>query len=431
MSITIAVLNIAWLYFIAFSIWKKEQVFLKKYFWPTLLLKLVAGICVGLVYTYYYASGDTFGFFYDATHLTTLARNDLPGYIHFLWTSDQSCDIFNKLIFTEERSLFFVKILSVVNLLTNDNYWISSLYFSFASFAGSWLVMKRVAELRPAASGAAIISFLLLPSAIFWSSGIIKESIAMAALFYLSAVFVKVWMKKRSGVSEGLMVIMAGWVLWNLKYYYLAIFLPVVITVLLSGFIIQSFRVKNFVYECMISFSIFIIPLFLISFIHPNFYLDRFMEVVVQSNEAFTTISDPGDVIHYKDLRPVPMSILFNSPWALFSGLYRPFLLEADTFFQLLVSLENLVLLLMSAFALIRLRYMSMAPNRIISLGIMVYVLLLCVFLALSTPNFGTLARYRVAYYPFFVFLVINDNPLTAKWNKLWQSFFSYLASKR
>jgi len=36
----------------------------------------------------------------------------------------------------------------------------------------------------------------------------------------------------------------------------------------------------------------------------------------------------------------------------------------------------------------------------------------LAVFLALSTPNFGTLSRYRVGFIPFFVFLTACGNVL-------------------
>jgi hypothetical protein len=34
------------------------------------------------------------------------------------------------------------------------------------------------------------------------------------------------------------------------------------------------------------------------------------------------------------------------------------------------------------------------------------------VFLALSTPNFGTLSRYRAGFLPFFVFVIAYRNPI-------------------
>jgi hypothetical protein len=41
--------------------------------------------------------------------------------------------------------------------------------------------------------------------------------------------------------------------------------------------------------------------------------------------------------------------------------------------------------------------------------------MLLAIFLALSTPNFGTLSRYKIGFFPFLVFLTLYKNPLLGK----------------
>jgi hypothetical protein len=47
--------------------------------------------------------------------------------------------------------------------------------------------------------------------------------------------------------------------------------------------------------------------------------------------------------------------------------------------------------------------------------SVIVYVSLLCIFLSLSTPNFGTLSRYRVGFISFFFLLVAGRHPLLNK----------------
>lgn len=374
-------------------------------------IKLAAGISVGLVYKYYYETGDTFGFFQDAVILTSTAKNDIFGFLGFLWNSE-SPELLHRLVFTEPRSLFFVKILSLINLLTHDNYWVSSLYFSLVSFLGAWMLTKRVCQLLPDARIAAIVSFLLLPSVVFWSSGIVKESLASAALFYLSSVFISIWMGRKLKYSDGLMSLFSIWMLWKIKYYYLAVFLPVVVAVLLSRYLIRILKVRSFVSECFIWLMVFTVPLFLVTFFHPNFYLDRLAQVIISNNQAFTSISETRDLIHYHDLRPEVASILVNTPWALFSGLFRPFVTEVSTLFKFLISMENLLLFMLGVTAFSSLKHIAESENHLITFALIVYVILLCVFLALSTPNFGTLVRYRVAYYPFFTFLVMYRNPV-------------------
>jgi hypothetical protein len=53
MKVAILVLNLGFLLFISYRIWRLEKFSLRKFFWPALVLKLVGGICLGFVYTYY------------------------------------------------------------------------------------------------------------------------------------------------------------------------------------------------------------------------------------------------------------------------------------------------------------------------------------------------------------------------------------------
>jgi hypothetical protein len=102
-------------------------------------------------------------------------------------------------------------------------------------------------------------------------------------------------------------------------------------------------------------------------------------------------------------------------PAALFSGLFRPFVVEADTALQFLVSFENLLLVVLFTSALTNMRKLIGSKHRILLFSIIVYTVLLCTFLALSAPNFGTLSRYRVGFLPIFLLLLTIENPLINK----------------
>jgi hypothetical protein len=139
------------------------------------------------------------------------------------------------------------------------------------------------------------------------------------------------------------------------------------------------------------------------------------MSVVVSSYEEFQSISDAEDLIHYNSLKPTPVSIAMNLPFAFFSGLFRPLLTEARTFFQLVIALENMLLLLLFGFALTHARKLIRSKYRMVFISVLMYSFLLCVFLALSTPNFGTLSRYRIGFLPFLLFVLTVENPLVNK----------------
>ena len=415
MKASILVLNLAVLLFISYRIWNLEKSSLRKFFWPALVLKLAGGICLGLVYSYYYSTGDTFNYFHDGVKLASLARTDAASYFGFLWTGDESFPISSELIYKQPRAMFLSKVTSLFGLLTADNYWMIALYFSAISFFSAWSLVQKINRLFEGVQPAAILSFLFFPSVVFWSAGVIKESLAMAALFFLSLIFLKVWKREKLHWTEWLLMLTSLWLLWSLKYYYLAIFLPVVFTTLTLQYLLTKFTLKRLTSKVLLWFLIFTIPILLVSLLHPNFYYERFMEVVVSSYYEFQAISSPDDLIHYNALNATLLSLLKNSPWALFSGLFRPFITEVSTAMQSFSALENLVLLTLTAGALTQIKKLVNSRHRLLLFAIVMYSILLCIFLALSTPNFGTLSRYRVGFLPYFVFLLTIENPVLNK----------------
>jgi hypothetical protein len=427
MKLVFAVFSLLLLLFLSFWIWKREKSSLRIFFWPALLLKLSAGICLGLVYTYYYTVGDTFSYFEDGVKLAALGRTDLGSYISFLWSGDESFLIWPELLFQQPRAMFLSKIASVFCLLTHDNYWIISLYFSAITFICAWWLVKKIAVMHPSAKKPAVIGFLFFPSAVFWSSGLIKESIAMASLFFLSTLFLKAWRKEILQVSEWLSLVLALWFLWNLKYYYLAIFLPVAFTALSVKFLLPRLRIQSLSLKIGLGCLLFFIPILLVSILHPNFYPHRFMGVVVSSYYEFEGISNPEDLIHYTALKATPLSLMKNMPWALLSGLFRPFATEAHGSLQFFASIENLMLLVLFFFALTGVKKLKNSKYSLVLFSIILYSILLCIFLALSTPNFGTLSRYRVGFLPFLVFLLTLENPLISKLETSWSKIIGRL----
>ena len=146
------------------------------------------------------------------------------------------------------------------------------------------------------------------------------------------------------------------------------------------------------------------------SLLHPNFYLHRFLEVLITNHDTFIRISEDHGLIHFHNLHASWASVIVNSPWALFSGLLRPFVWEASGMTALLASLENLVIAILLISALSGFKMKS--PHRLLLLSTIMYIALLCIFLALSTPNLGTLSRYRVGFLPFLIFIISYRNPL-------------------
>jgi len=373
MKAVIVILNLAFLLFVFYRIWGFEKTPLRKFFWPALVLKLISGISLGLLYTYYYSIGDTFLYFKDGVSLAALARSDLASYFEFLSRGDNSNPIWADLVYQQPRAMFLSKITSLFCLLTADNYWLISLYFSGTTFVSAWFLVKKINDLYERVKIGTILGFLFFPSVVFWSAGLIKESVAMAALFFLSLIFLKIWRRERISWTAWFLMLIALWVVWSLKYYYLAIFLPVAFTALAMKYILTKFAIKNLPAKVMLWCLIFTMPLLLMSILHPNFYYERFMEVVVSNYFEFQEISNPEDLIHYEGLKATPLSMLQHSPWAFFSGLFRPFVTEAHTSLQWFLAIENLILLVLAGGAVTQIKKAMISPHRLLLFSIVMY----------------------------------------------------------
>lgn len=412
MTTFFAVINVLVLSFMAFVIWKKDDSSVRSFFWPALTLKLAAGICVGLVYTLYYDSGDTISYFQNGILLADLARDNILSYAKFLWSGNATTAIVAPLAELQPRALFMVKIVSIVNLISHDNYWISSLYLSFVCFLAAWMLVKEIITINATIRNVALVGFLFFPSVVFWSSGLLKESLAMASLFFLAYGVLRRWKRKPLSPWQWMLIPVALWLLWRLKYYYLAVFFPVGFAFLLTDLVLAGRPgVRSYVYLLIWS-SAFIVPLLILSHVTPNFYPSRFLEVVHTSYKEFHAASSVDDLIFYESFQPTIVSVLEHAPKALFSGLFRKLPWEVSTFPQLLSSLENIILLLLSLAAVTGMPRLFRSGHKLLLFSLALYCISLCLFLSLSTPNFGTLSRYRIGFLPFFFLLIGIENPL-------------------
>jgi hypothetical protein len=400
-----AAINIVALTVLFFWLRKK---FPEPIFSIALLLKVLAGIGLGLLYQHYYTSGDTWTFFEDARHAAAMLRANPGEVVNFFWFGDWST-VSQPMATSGLNPMFMLKWVTFFNLVGGDSYWISATYLSLLSFAGAWMLYQSICSIYPSRRSEAALAILLVPTVIFWGSGVIKESLALGALFCLSAFFVRWYVRSEIGIVNLLATLISLWILWYLKYYWLAAWLAVVIP--LSVVKVLSFRsdwVKQHALLCWMIFCF--VAVVGVSVLHPNFYYYRILSVVVDNHNAYAQISAPEDLIQFSSLQPTLFSVVKNAPWAVTSGFFRPFIWETSTLFQAASALENLVLL--GLFVLTAMRFKQWASRfNELHFALLVYLIILSALLALSTPNFGSLSRYRIGFTPFLwlILLVTSD----------------------
>jgi len=379
------------------------QTSLKSFYLPALMLKLIAGVILGLIYFEYYNGGDTVHYDLYAKQMVELAYNSPGNYITSFFAPDTGEGQF----LGETRSQLLINLISLFYLLTGSSYWITSLYFSFISFTTLWWIANLIADKFPGFRKNSAIAFLFVPSVVFWSSGITKESISITCIMLitslaLSHVFgiklVRYWL---------LLLFPAVFVLWMLKYYILIVLLPA----LTIGILYFQLKTK----PTLRIFLIVITPVVILwigGLIHPNLNLEKIALVVYNNNQAYSEISKPDNLIVFQSLKPEIQSLIINFPKAVFYGVVSPFFDFNHNWLKAYVSAENLIILILLLFSLSNLQKLKTTNYSFLIVIAILFIVILAGFLAMSSPNLGTLSRYKVVFMPFLIFIVTIDNPL-------------------
>lgn len=388
---------------------------LRLYYWPGLLLKLVAGLLLGMLYFFYYQGGDTVHYHQDAAALAALAYEDLPAYV--LSLTGNYPEGLQLHYLEQERAMLTAKIFSVFYVFTASNYWITACYLSFLAFASLFLMVKRLVLYRPALQKPAALAFLFWPSFVFWTSGLLKESLSIICIAFIVATFLPyLFGNVKVRLRELLIAILLFLLLFYIKYYYAAMLAPILLCLLAAVWLGRRFHLRKF-----LVWGIFLLALVggvaAAMQLHPNLWASRFPEVWISNYFLMVEISEPGAYVEFEKLQADWRSILRNVPKAIAAGLYAPlYPFDWTNILRLLASAENIVLLLFSLSGLLGWILQQRARISLYGLATLIYILAFALFISIAAPNYGTLLRYRISYHPFFVLLMLTATFQLISW---------------
>ncbi|MGB0525495.1 MAG: hypothetical protein ACPGJS_21140 [Flammeovirgaceae bacterium] len=388
---------------------------LRKHLFPALLIKIIAGIGLGLIYRHHYeALGDTFSYFHDAQLIAAQYDQSPIAYLDFITFSvNDYTEVIHSLQIKNPRGLIFSKLASVSYLLS-ENYWLMSIHFSLFSFLGSWQLANRLTQLFKGKQLLVAISFFYFPSFVFWSSGLLKESVLIGSLFLLMAWLLQ-WIYapkslKLRGIKIGLGLLFL-YLIFKMKYYYLAAFIPCIGLLLIAEWLDKTWAFPAWK-KYMTLFVLLFMLAGLASFVHPNLHADQIITAIVTNNlKMAAETENQTALIQFEALEPNLLSLLQHMPTALWEGLFRPYIWEKGHLFWRFTAFENTLILLL-CFGTIRTLVFSGLSTKPIYQNIIIfsllYILVLAVLLSLAAPNLGNLVRYKTGFMPFLIYLLLH-----------------------
>ena len=364
------------------------------------LLKVMAGIFYGWIGLYYgnlAQMADTWSFHFNGIqeyhllqqnpheYFTNLFHDPYEGGVSKFFDSTGS-------YWNDLKGNLFIKILSVFNIFSFEHYYVNVIFYSFLSLSGPIAIYRVMNDLFPGKKIILLTATFLVPSFLYWTSGIHKEGFIFTGIGLVIYCIYFGLKEKRFGFKRIVFLVAGLLLILTLRNFLIVLFIPALVTWLITNkWPHYSLRIFAGTY------ILFGILFFSIRYLNSNF---DFPQAVVNKQQEFIKLQG-GSTIPIKELKPNAISFLKNTPQAITLSTIRPYPSDVRHILSLAAAIEiNLLLLLFILFLFFRTNGLSSTDLICFCLFFSFSVLLAIGF---SANNLGAIVRYRSIIIPLLV----------------------------
>jgi len=295
------------------------------------------------------------------------------------------------------------------SLLTNDSIYASALIFSFLSFSGSWALYMVFRETFPASlRQRLVITCMGLPSVVYWTSGILKESVAVAGfgwvLFGTHRMF-------RGQYRVGGVAALGGAFLMAMVKPYILIAFGVSAGVFFywrraigrSG----TFRVRPFYF--VLSGSLAVAFLLGLGEVFPRYAISGLADEATRLQVVGARVSGGSNYNLVAAGQSSVLGQIAYAPLALATTLFRPLPFEISGATMAVNAVETTLLTGWLVAVLWRRRWSeiwTLTTRSPLLMFCVSFIVLFGVAVGLASTNLGSLSRYRAPLVPLFASLI-------------------------
>ena len=394
----------------------------RRYFIPGLTAKVVGAIAVGVVYQFYYGggkpSGDTFNYFANAEIIVEAFSDSFStGWKLLLARGEYTPETFQYASrmywFHSSTEYFIIRIVAVLSLLTFSTYSAVAVLFAALTFSGVWALYRSFYKFYPALHGSLALAILFVPSVIFWGSGILKDSVTLGALGWATWAIVRIFFERKGVVVASIILLLALYTIYAVKIYIVLCFLPVA---LLWVFLSNIGQVRSVVLRGLIAPVVLALAITLgyyavlaIGEDNERYALDKLSQTAEITARYLQYVGEKqgGSVYVLGDDYDFSVTgMLRKFPLAVNVTLFRPYLWEVYNPVMLLSALESFLTLLFTLYIFFRtgiIRTIRLATTQPIIIFCLVFAIIFSFAVGISTYNFGSLVRYKIPMFPFYL----------------------------
>lgn len=406
-----------------------------RYYIPALFIKVFGGVSVAVIYHYYYGGGDTVNYFHSSVAMINLASEHFGNFISLLGgnLSSENISKFSgttgySLYLRDEQAFTVVRISTIFVFFGAKMFLPASALVSWFTFSGLWKLYLIFTKAYPHLVRQLAFPILMMPSVVFWGSGILKDSFCLTALAWIIYAAYRLFTADRFHLKYYFIFALFSYILIAIKPY---IFLSasaglfVWITFEWIGKIQSQFlRLISFPFIFMLIIGVAVLFSSRITNAIGGHYssMDVMIERAAVVQEDLTRDYYGGNSFDIGSFEPTLAGIAKKIPAAISAGLFRPFLWESKSILMLMSGVENLAVLLLTIGVLLRVGpfffFRKMIEKPYILVFSVTFSLIFAFAVGLTTANFGALVRYKIPLTPFFVSMLIVVNDLYTRRNK-------------
>ena len=391
------------------SFFRSEKIH-SKYFGLVFILKICAGILLGYLYRIYFNGGDTYVFFSDANRMFEIGKSHPVHFIKMLigFGNQQGLDVYysqlngwNNYEYFYNDSKTIIRINAVIRIFTFGYYNVHIVFFSFLSLIGLNGLYKIFLEAFQEKEKEIFISVFLVPSVLFWTSGILKEGILVFSLGIFLYSFTKM-ISARPYVRRIFSFFVCLVILVYLKIYTLMMIIPGMV----AYWWCMKTSYKNCFKKFSISYFLYFILLFNLKSINSNYNLSEIIYWKQHNGITFAKYMNAGSFVEPPLVDPDVRSIVKNIPHALLNTFIFPNWNQIHNPFALAAALENLLIMIVIFMSIIFSASLKSHQKPVFYLSLF-FVFFLFTLIGLTTPLIGSMVRYKVPALPFLISMMV------------------------
>lgn len=405
-----------------------DDVIPKNWFLGVYTLKIFFSIMLTLIYTYYYtdrSTSDIYKYFDDSKIMFDALKTNPIDFFKMLFGFDNDSAYFDKTYYTNmrfwfksyENNLFsdshiIIRFNALIRCISLGNIYVHNVIINFISLLGLTALFKFFKPLFKGKTKVLFYGVFLIPSVLFWGSGLLKESFILFGLGFLLLSVQQLFINFKWYYLP-LIALSFIFLLYTKFYVLIALLIP-----LFSYFFYQKIVVKKVALSFLFSIGI-LLSLGLLVWLIKDF---NPFQLIVNKHLEFYRFNNkfPSNSSFEIPLLSDWWSVIKYTPNAWINTFIRPYLWESKSPFVLISSLENLLFIGLFGLAVFYPNKKNM--NWYYVLFCLIFVFVLFTIIGLTIPIFGALVRYKVPGLPFLavaLLLLIDFDTLKAKFTFL------------